>query len=266
MNARAKYIARSRAIGSLLCVGLDTRAADVPEPFRAAEQPQFAFNRWLIDQTHPYAAAYKINTAFYEARGAQGWAELEQTIAYLREAHPAALTICDAKRGDIGSTSGAYAEAVFDHLGFDCVTLNPYLGRDALLPFLERADKGCILLCRTSNAGSGEFQALLVEGEPLWLRVARQVAEQWDARGNCMLVVGATYPREIAAVRAIAPAMPLLIPGIGAQGGDLEATVRAGMDTDGGGMIISVSRGIAGADDPGAAAAAFRDAIRGVVR
>lgn len=262
MNTHQKFAARAQAVGSLLCVGLDSDMALIPERFRALEAPQAAFNRWLIDATHSFAAAFKLNTAFYEARGAAGWAEMETTIAYLRAAYPDILTICDAKRGDIGSTSAAYAHAIFDHLGFDCVTLNPYLGHEALAPFLERADKGCILLCRTSNPGAGELQDLLVDGQPLWQIIARRVVDTWNTRGNCMLVVGATYPREIAQVRAIAPTMPLLIPGIGAQGGDLEATVHAGIDAEGGGMLINASRAILAAPDPTAAAQSLRDAIR----
>jgi orotidine-5'-phosphate decarboxylase len=265
MNAIEKYNTRARAIDSLLCVGLDSDLSLIPPRFHAEATPQFAFNRWIIDATHPNAAAFKINTAFYEARGAAGWQEMEQTIAYLHAQHPDILTICDAKRGDIGSTSSAYARAIFDHLGFDSVTLNPYLGRDALDPFLERADKGCILLCRTSNPGSGEIQSLLVDGQPLWLHVARKVAAEWNTLGNCMLVVGATYPDELRQVRAITPSMPLLIPGVGTQGGDVETTVRAGVDAQGRGMLINASRAILTSDDPGAAAASLRDAIRNAV-
>lgn len=261
MTAIDKYNTRSRAANSLLCVGLDSDMALIPERFRGEAMPQFAFNRWIIDATHLSAAAYKINTAFYEARGAAGWAELEATIAYLRETQGDILTICDAKRGDIGSTSAAYARAVFDHLGFDCVTLNPYLGRDALEPFLERADKGCILLCRTSNPGAGELQDLMVDSEPLWLHVARKIDVEWNRRRNCMLVVGATFPRELRRLRTLLPLMPLLIPGVGAQGGDLELTVRAGLDRHGGGIILNVGRAILTADDPGAAAESLRAEI-----
>lgn len=261
MTAIDKFNIRSRATNSLLCVGLDTDLALIPEQFRGEAMPQFAFNRWIIDQTHASAAAYKINTAFYEARGAAGWAELEQTIAYLRAALPDVLTICDAKRGDIGSTSAAYARAVFDHLGFDCVTLNPYLGRDALEPFLERADKGCILLCRTSNPGAGELQDLAVDGQPLWLHVAQVIDGEWNQQRNCMLVFGATFPRELRRLRALLPEMPLLIPGVGTQGGDLELTVSAGLDRHGGGIIINAARAILTADDPGAAAESLRAQI-----
>ncbi len=261
MSVIDKYNARSRAAHSLLCIGLDSDMALVPERFHADAMPQFAFNRWMIDQTHASAAAYKINTAFYEARGAAGWAELEATIAYLRAALPDVLTICDAKRGDIGSTSAAYARAIFDHLGFDCITLNPYLGRDALEPFLERADKGCILLCRTSNPGSGELQNLMIDGTPLWQHVAQLVDGEWNQRRNCMLVVGATYPRELRGLRALLPEMPFLIPGVGTQGGDVETTVRAGIDQQGGGILVNASRSILTAPDPAAVAEALRAEI-----
>ena len=265
MSAIDKYNRRSRAVDSLLCVGLDSDLTLIPERFQQEAQPQFAFNQWVIEQTHASAAAYKLNTAFYEARGAAGWAELEQTITYLRSAYPDILTICDAKRGDIGNTSSAYASAIFDHLGFDCVTLNPYLGRDALEPFLARGDRGCILLCRTSNPGAGDLQDLDVHGQPLWLHVSQMIASDWDQLANCMLVVGATYPRELATVRELLPHMPLLIPGIGAQGGDLEATVRSGLDPHGGGIILNVGRAILGSSDPGAAAEAFRAQIAALV-
>lgn len=264
MSAINKYTTRSRAANSLLCIGLDSDMALIPQRFQGEAMPQFAFNRWLIEATHTRVAAYKINTAFYEARGSAGWAELEHTIAYLREAHPDILTICDAKRGDIGSTSAAYARAVFDHLGFDCVTLNPYLGRDALEPFLERADKGCILLCRTSNPGAGELQDLEVDGGPLWLHVAQVIDGEWNRRRNCMLVVGATFPRELRRLRVQLPDMPLLIPGVGAQGGDLALTVQAGLDRQGGGIILNIGRAILTVDDPGAAAEGYRREIAAV--
>lgn len=265
MSAIAKYYARAAAVQSLVCVGLDTDPAQIPASFQESTTPQADFNRWVIDQTAPYAAAFKINTAFYEARGSEGWAELEQTIAYLREHHPTILTICDAKRGDIGSTSTAYARAIFDHLGFDSVTLNPYLGRDALEPFLQRGEKGCILLARTSNPGSSEFQEMPVGGKPLWLWIAEQISRTWNGRHNCMLVMGATYPREIEQVRAVVGDMPFLIPGVGAQGGDLAATVRAGLTPDGHGVILNASRSIIYANDPADAAASLRAEIKAII-
>jgi orotidine-5'-phosphate decarboxylase len=256
-----KYDARADAISSLLCVGLDTDIRSLPEAFQHEALPQFAFNRHVIEQTHQYAAAYKLNMAFYEQRGEQGLHELRLTVDYLRTEHPAIFTICDAKRGDIGSTNEAYAAAIFDGLGFDAVTLHPYVGREALSPFLSRADKVAIILCRTSNPGAGELQDLQVGDKPLWQVIAEKVSQEWNAHGNCMLVVGATYPDELRRVREIVGDMTLLVPGIGAQGGDVEATVKAGLNRAGRGMIVNSSRGILLSDDPGAAARALRDDI-----
>ena len=265
MNAMvAKVEARARRAHSLLCVGLDSALERLPPRFREAELPQFAFNRWIIEQTHPYVAAYKPNVAFYEAQGEQGLASLAATARYLREQHPDILTICDAKRGDIGSTNAGYVTAIFDTLGFDAVTLSPYLGREALEPFLAREDRACIILCRTSNPGAGEFQDVIVGGRPLWRVVAEHVSRDWNARGNCMLVAGATYPDELRAIRAVAGEMTLLVPGVGAQGGDLEATVRAGLNRAGLGLIINSSRGVIFADDPAAEARALRDQINAI--
>ncbi len=257
-----KFERRAQGIGSLVCVGLDPEVERIPARFFEDEFPVFAFNRWVIEQTHGYAAAYKPNMAFFEARGVVGLRELELTMEYLRGAHPEIVTICDAKRGDIGNTNRGYATAIFDAMGFDAVTLHPYLGREALAPFLERRDKACIVLCRTSNPGAGEFQDLEVGGRPLWEMVAARVSTEWNAAGNCMLVVGATYPEEMRRIRAIAPEMPFLVPGVGAQGGDAAAVVAAGMDARGLGLLISSSRGIVFSDDPGAAARALRDEIR----
>jgi orotidine-5'-phosphate decarboxylase len=261
-----KFEQRAQAAETLVCVGLDPEVGRVPERFLGLEYPLFAFNRWIIDETVEFAAAYKPNMAFYEARGVTGLRELELTVKYLCEQHPQLVTICDAKRGDIGNTNRGYAEAVFDAMGFDAVTLHPYLGRESLGPFLERADKCSIVLCRTSNAGAGELQDLRVEGRPLWEHVAAQVAGEWNGRGNCMLVVGATYPEEMARIRAVAPGLTLLVPGVGAQGGDVAAVVRAGLDARGLGLMISSSRAILYSDDPGAAARSLRDEIRAAVR
>lgn len=257
----AKYNARVDAIDSLVCVGLDSAPDRIPARFQGEESPQFAFNRWIIEQTHAYASAYKPNIAFYEAAGEAGLHALALTLDYLRATHPAILTICDAKRADIGSTNAGYVTAIFDRLGFDAVTLHPYLGQEALQPFLSRADKGCIVLCRTSNPGAGELQDLDVGGKPLWQAVAERVRDAWNANDNCMLVVGATYPEELRQVRALVGDMPLLVPGIGAQGGDVEATVKAGLDSQGRGLILNSARGIIFADDPAAAARDLRDAI-----
>ena len=260
--ALRKLEARSAATDSLLCVGLDPELERMPERFHREAHPLFAFCREVIDRTAEFACAFKPNTAFFEAHGARGWAELAMVFAYLREAHPGLFAICDAKRGDIGSTNRGYVTAIFDELGADAITLHPYLGAEALQPFLEREDKASIVLCRTSNPGAGELQDLRVAGRPLWELVADRVASAWNARGNCMLVVGATWPEEMRRIREIAPKMPFLVPGIGAQAGDVEAVVQAGLRTDGRGLVLSSSRAILYADDPAAAARATRDAIR----
>lgn len=262
MNAvMQKFERRAEAVGSLLCVGLDPELDRIPARFRDEEWPLFAFNRWIIEQTHPYAASYKPNMAFYEARGTQGLTELELTMEYLRSEHPDVFTICDAKRGDIGNTNRGYAISIFDAMGFDAVTLHPYLGKEALAPFLERHDKACIVLCRTSNPGAGEFQDLESGGRPLWETVALRVSTEWNAAGNCMLVVGATYPEEMRRIRAIAPTIPFLVPGVGAQGGDVAAVVSTGLDAQGKGLLISSSRGILFSEDPASAARDLRDEI-----
>lgn len=261
-GAIAKYEARALAAGSLLCIGLDPAIERVPSRFLSDPHPQFAFNRWLIEQTHPFASAYKLNTAFYEARGTAGWDDLDRTMAYLRQHHPDVLTIGDAKRADIGNTNDAYAAALFDHLGFDAITLHPYLGGKALAPFLKRADKGCIILCRTSNSGAGELQDLSVNGAPLWHVVAAHVRDQWNAAGNCMLVIGATHPAEVRQARALCPHLTLLVPGVGAQGGDAAEVARAGADARGLGLIVTAGRSIIFADDPATEARTLRDAMR----
>ncbi|HTE48528.1 MAG TPA: orotidine-5'-phosphate decarboxylase [Candidatus Paceibacterota bacterium] len=256
-----KYNQRARKINSLLCVGLDTDFDKIPDKFLIHEFPQFEFNKWIIEETHEYAAAIKINSAFYEARGDLGIKELKETMEYLRVYYPDIFTILDAKRADIGNTNNGYVTAIFDWLGFDAVTLHPYLGSEALQPFLERKDKASIILCRTSNPGAGEFQDLEIDGpasaqgsgeakKKLWQIVAEKVSKDWNKNKNCMLVVGATYPQEMKKIRLVAPDMTFLVPGIGAQGGDLKATLRAGVNSQGLGLIINSSRGIIFSDNP----------------
>jgi len=261
MSALEKYEARVDAVDSLLCVGLDSDIDRLPSEFNSVEFRQLDFNRCIIDQTASYASAFKFNMAFYEAAGAAGWRQLKDSLDYLRRQQPGVLTISDAKRGDIGNSSAAYARAIFDELGFDAVTLNPYLGSDALQPFLDYKDKACIILCRTSNAGSGELQNLQVTGRPLWQAVAETVVGAWNTNGNCMLVAGATFPEEMAAIRAIAGDMTLLVPGIGAQGGDIGPVLGAGLNSRGKGLIINASRSVIFAEDPAAAAKSTRDEI-----
>lgn len=261
MSIIDRFNQRAEQVNSLLCVGLDSQLERIPSEFQQQEYPQFAFNRYIIEQTHEYVAAYKPNIAFYEARGEVGLRELHLTMDYLKIEHPDIFTICDAKRADIGSTSQAYATAIFDELGFDAVTLHPYLGKDALEPFLKRGDKGCIILCRTSNEGAGEFQDLEIDGKSLWQIVAETVYQVWNQHENCMLVVGATYPEEMRQVRSLVGDMTLLVPGIGVQGGNVEQTVTAGLNSERKGIIINSSRGIIFAEDPSRAARELRDAI-----
>ena len=256
-----KYEARARAANSLLCVGLDPQASAIPERYRNEDMPQFAWNRAVIDATHAFVAAYKPNIAFYEERGVQGLRELQLTIAYLREHHPDIFTICDAKRADIGHTNEAYAAAIFDLMGFDAVTLHPYLGREALAPFIGRRDKVSLILCRTSNPGAGDVQDLMVDGRPLWQVVAEKVSREWSAHNNLMLVVGATYPGEMRRIREVAGDITFLVPGVGAQGGDVQAAVEAGLNSVGLGLIISASRSIISAGNPAEAASTLRDEV-----
>lgn len=216
-----------------VCVGLDS--------------PDFELNKSIIDQTSDLVCAYKPNSAFYEAGGAQGWANLKQTVAYIHQKDPHIPVILDAKRGDISNTNEAYVKAVFDDLGADALTVHPYLGKESLQPFLNRVDKGILVLVKTSNPGAGEFQDLEVEGKPLYQIIAEHVKD-WGP--NVGVVVGATYPEELKKVREIVGDMPILIPGIGAQGGDVKATIQAGLDSQGQGITISSSRGIILAPDP----------------
>ena len=241
------------AQGNFVCVGLDSDYSQIPqhlkdEPYVGdpVESAIFKFNRMIIDATHNSVCAYKPNIAFYEAQGVQGLKALQETIAYIKRYHPDIPVILDAKRADIGNTNNGYVKAIFDELGADAVTVNPYFGQDGLKPFLDRKDKGIIVLVKTSNVGSKEFQDLVLEGsgEPLWERVARNVAREWNVNGNCAVVVGATHPLELQRVRKIVGDMPILIPGIGKQGGDLEKSVKGGRDSRSWGMIINSSSGI----------------------
>ena len=270
----AERLARAhQASGSLVCVGLDPDPAKLPKDLAGAEElraipdpgggqdlsrapPFYAFNRRIVDATAGIAAAYKPQIAFYSALGAED--QLVASIRYIRERAPAALVILDAKRGDIGNTAEAYAREAFDRYGADAVTVNPYMGEDSVRPFLARPDRGAILLCRTSNPGAQDFQDLLVDGQPLYRRVAQRAAGQWNAHGNLMLVVGATFPREMAELRLAHPEVSFLVPGIGAQGGDLDATLAAGLDAHGAGLLISSSRNIIYAG--GGASGAIREA------
>lgn len=234
------------ASGTAVCVGLDSDDRKIPESARKGDAVTtiLAFNRAIVDATKDLVCAFKPNAAFYEAHGPDGWLALEETIAYINRVAPEIPVILDAKRADIGNTNDGYVIGGYNRLNADAITVHPYLGGEAMKPFLDCKDKGVIVLCRTSNPGAGEFQDLPVKGMKLFEYIAVCVASGWNANKNCALVVGATYPEELADVRMLVEDMPILIPGIGAQGGDLEKTVAAGKDSRGRGMIINSSRGI----------------------
>ena len=226
---------------SLVCVGLDPEPGRLPAGL-SGNEGIFTFCRDIVDATAGLVCAYKPQIAHFAAQRAEG--VLERLIAHIHDKHPGIPVILDAKRGDIGSTARHYAAEAFERYDADAVTLNPYLGRDSIEPFLERADKGVILLCRTSNPGGADFQALDCGGQPLYIRVAETIARDWNENGNCALVTGATWPEELGRVRAVVGDMPLLVPGIGAQGGDIQAVMAQGRTADGTGLMISSSRAI----------------------
>lgn len=280
---------------SLLCIGLDPVIDKIPPHLKSKDYPLYSFCKEIVEQTHDLVCAYKPNSAFFEAHGAEGVKELQMICHYITKFYPEIPIILDAKRGDIGSTNDAYVKFAYDYLGTDAITLHPYLGREAIQPFLNRKDKGCIILCRTSNPGSGEIQNVEcrtkndvhvistphIEGgeipqkekgsldyarddkveiassttfphndkagddrAPLYQYVARQVSQEWNVNDNCLLVVGATYPEELAQIRAIVGDMTILVPGVGAQGGDLQKTLGAGLTDEKKGVIITVSRSV----------------------
>lgn len=268
---------------SLLCVGLDPHVSDLPSP-TAASARDFCLN--LVKQTSRYAAAFKPNAAFFEVFGADGWTALKDVIDAIQEESDRLGSmipvILDAKRGDIASTAEAYAKSAFETLGVHCITLSPYLGKDSIDPFIQNSEKGVFLLCKTSNPGSGDLQDVLVLDEderrktkddlfplssliPLHIKVAK-LAQSWNTKNNIGLVVGATHIDAQKRVRAAAPDLWFLAPGVGAQGGELESALKAGLRKDGKGMLIPVSRGVARAEKPGLAAAELRDEILQVKR
>ncbi len=227
---------------SLLCVGLDPDPARFPAELAGRPDAIFEFCKGIVDATADLACAFKPQIAYFAAHRAEE--QLEALIAHIHTRHPGVPVILDAKRGDIGSTAEQYAIEAFERFAADAVTVNPYMGRDSVEPYLAWPERGVILLCRTSNAGGSDLQFLDVGGERLFERVARLAAEQWNSTGQLALVVGATFPAEIARVRTLVGDMPLLVPGIGAQGGDIEATVLAGQTAVGGGLMINSSRAI----------------------
>jgi uridine monophosphate synthetase len=256
---------------SLLCVGLDPHVSDLPEPTAAAAR---AFCLNLVKQTAPYAAAFKPNAAFFEVFGADGWTALKDVIDAIGEESTRLGSripvIYDAKRGDIASTAEAYAQSAFQTLGADCITLNPYLGKDSVDPFIQNPEKGVFLLCKTSNKGAGDVQDVMIDAGaqhlvPLHVHIA-QLAQAWNTNNNIGLVVGATQPNSLKNLRNTVPDMWFLAPGVGAQGGDLETALKSGLRVDGKGLLLPISRGISRAADPARAAAEFRDEILAVKR
>lgn len=232
---------------SLVCVGLDPDPAKFPTHLQGQPDSVFEFCRNIVDATADLVCAFKPQIAHFAALRAED--TLERLIAHIHAEHPSVPVILDAKRGDIGSTAKHYASEVFDRYQADAVTLNPYLGHDSAQPFLDRADKGVILLCHTSNPGAADLQDLRVQsadgaGMPLYQHLAKIIAQEWNSNGNCALVTGATWPEQLGEVRALVGDMPLLVPGIGAQGGDVEAVVRHGQTAEGDGLLISSSRAI----------------------
>lgn len=267
-----KLLAAERQNHSLLCVGLDPEPARLPEELRAlpVEKAVVQFCRAIIDATAPYASVFKPNLAFFEVLGPEGMIALQEVVRAIPAHIP---VIADAKRGDIGNTASRYAAAIFETYGCDAVTVNPYLGYDAVAPFLAYRERGVVLLCRTSNPSARDFQDLSVQDDngqtrPLYEVVAERVQGWNDEAGNCSLVVGATYPQELRAIRAICPDLPILVPGIGAQGGDLDTSVPVAVDARGERAMFSASRSIlyasSGSDYATAAAneaRTLRDAI-----
>ena len=253
------------AQNSLVCVGIDPELTRLPKHIREQEEPYLVFGTAIVDACAPYVSAFKPQAAHFAAVGAED--QLAKLIGYIQTHHRDIPVILDAKRGDVGSTAALYAKEAFERYGADAVTVNPYLGHDSLAPYFQYSGRGVIVLCRTSNPGSDWIQGVRVGDEPLYLTVAKQIGE-WDVNDQCMLVTGATYPEELGEVRGMVGDMPLLVPGVGAQGGDVEAVLKAGVDSIGQGLCISSSRGIiyAGsgldfAEKAGQAAMRLRDEI-----
>lgn len=263
--------ARWQGADTLLCVGLDPNPSRFPAELADRPDAILAFCREIVDATADLVCAFKPQIAYFASCGAED--QLEELITYIHEKHPEVPVILDAKRGDIGSTAEHYAREAFERYKADCVTLSPFMGFDTIKPYLAYEGKGAFVLCRTSNKGGDDFQMLTVDGERLFERIARLASSEWNLSGQLGLVTGATYPAEIASVRRLAPTLPLLVPGIGAQGGDVEACVKAGIDAKKGGMVINSGRAILYASQgedwheaARAAAVATRDAINAARR
>ena len=259
----AKLAAAWERNDSLACVGLDPEIERFPKHILAQASPIFQFNKAVIDATADLVCAYKPQFAHYAAYEAED--QLERTIEYIHRSYPQVPVILDAKRGDVGNTAERYAIEAFERYGADAVTVNPYLGGEALEPFLRHAERGVVILCRTSNPGAGELQELVVGTRKLYQVVAELAAQRWNARGNCLLVVGAMHARELAEVRELVGEMPLLVPGVGAQGGAVAQAVEHGQTRSGRGLIMSSSRGIlysSGGEDFARAARAATETLR----
>ena len=241
MKFISKLKKRWESADSLLCVGLDPQIDRVPEVLRSKHSPYFEFCKEVVDATHEFVCAFKPQAAYFSAVGAEN--ELEELISYIKRVYPEIPVILDAKRGDIGSTATLYAQEAYQRYGADAVTVNPYLGFESIEPYMNYSDKGIVVLCRTSNPGSDWLQKDETDSIPVYQRVAQQVAE-WNEREQFVLVTGATYPEELGRVRQIVGDMPLLVPGIGAQGGDIEAVLKNGLNEESNGLIISSSREI----------------------
>lgn len=242
MSFTEKLSSAWRTRNSLLCVGLDPDLSKLPAALQTQPDGIFTFCKAIVDATADAACSFKPQIAYFAALRAED--QLEALCKYIRTSYPELPVVLDAKRGDIGATAEQYAREAFERYDADAVTVNPYMGADSVMPYMEWQDRGVIVLCRTSNPGGSDLQFMQVDGVPLYQHVARLVADKWNRNGQCGLVVGATFPGELAQVRAIVGDMPLLVPGIGAQGGDIAATVAAGRDRSGAGMMINSSRAI----------------------
>lgn len=259
MNTFSDKLQNAFSKKKFVSVGLDPEISRLPNNFIEGDPitatREFLFN--IVDSTGDLVCVFKPNSAFYEAFGSAGLSLLSETVSYIHEKFPEVVVIDDAKRADIGNTNNGYVKAIFDEIKADAVTVHPYVGHEALMPFLERKEKGVFVYCKSSNPGAGEFQDLDVGGKKVYEIVAENVSKEWNTNNNCGLVVGATYPEEAAKIRALAPDLPFLIPGIGAQGGDLEGSVRAAKTKNNDGFILSSSRGVlyASSDDDYAEAA-----------
>lgn len=262
MSFTEKLSSAWRTRNSLLCVGLDPDVSRFPAHLQGRPDGIFEFCKSIVDATADVACSFKPQIAYFAALRAED--QLEALCKYIRTHHPDLPLVLDAKRGDIGATAEQYAREAFERYDADAVTVNPYMGADSVAPYMEWQDRGVIVLCRTSNPGGSDLQFMQVDGRPLYQHVARLVAEKWNRNGQCGLVVGATFPGELAQVRAIVGDMPLLVPGIGAQGGDIAATVAAGRDSHGAGMMINSSRAILYAQPLAGSGETFDQAARRV--